>query len=110
MTCYSSARQLVLPRRYQNPPPAPGREESQEKQSLPAESERLLRTAQRKATAARRIHSMIFGRRTLWSFLAAVGSPSRLLSSGQVSFSGAEQYRSEEHTSELQSPMYLVCR
>src|SRR5437764_7747694 len=28
----------------------------------------------------------------------------------QTLLQGAEEWRSEEHTSELQSPMYLVCR
>src|ERR1017187_9287083 len=39
-------------------------------------------------------------------------TPSRLgTRSGQVSnFASCEPCRSEEHTSELQSPMYLVCR
>src|SRR5437879_13457743 len=65
--------------------------------------------------------STLFPYTTLFrSVRAAAGKPSTLMDSvlsprktevrGRITESAMEVGRSEEHTSELQSPMYLVCR
>src|SRR5437763_10231654 len=52
------------------------------------------------------MYSLIF--LMLFALFAIIGVKKKLLTDLDVS--KREQRRSEEHTSELQSPMYLVCR
>src|SRR5437764_11469415 len=49
-------------------------------------------------------------RAELYSFMRDNGIPTDALESGKRKLLIVDDDRSEEHTSELQSPMYLVCR
>src|SRR5438876_7330357 len=53
-------------------------------------------------------YTTLFRSRSLWSFLAAEVKGVFVVSTRNVT--GRHTNRSEEHTSELQSPVHLVCR